>query len=43
MSSDKDLKDQRDRFLAFAFAGADLMLEIGTDGKILYALGAAKA
>lgn len=42
MSSDKDLKDQRDRFLAFAFAGADLMLEIGTDGKILYALGAAK-
>jgi len=42
MSSEKDLKDQRDRFLAFAFAGADLMLEVDLDGKILYALGAAK-
>ena len=42
MSSDKDLKDQRDRFLAFAFAGGDLMLEVDLDGKILYALGAAK-
>lgn len=42
MSSDKDLKDQRDRFLAFAFAGADLMLEVDAEGKILYALGAAK-
>lgn len=42
MSSDKELKDQRDRFLAFSFAGADLMLEVDTSGKILFALGAAK-
>lgn len=39
--SSKDLKDQRDRFLAFAFAGADLMLEVDESGRILFALGAA--
>jgi EAL domain-containing protein (putative c-di-GMP-specific phosphodiesterase class I) len=42
MTPDKDLKLQRDRFLAFAFAGADLMLEVDPDGKILFAVGAAK-
>lgn len=42
MPSDKDLKDQRDRFLAFAFAGADLMLEVDAKGTIVYAVGAAK-
>lgn len=42
MNPDKDLKDQRDRFLAFAFAGADLMLEVDALGRIVFALGAAK-
>lgn len=37
-----DVKHQRDQFLAFAFAGSDLLLEIGLDGQILFALGAAK-
>ncbi|MCB1537669.1 MAG: EAL domain-containing protein [Rhodospirillales bacterium] len=37
-----DIKDQRDRFLAFAFAGADLMIEVDADGTVLYALGATK-
>ncbi len=34
------LREQRDRFLAFAFAASDLLLEIGDDGLIRYALGA---
>jgi len=42
MTSEKDIKEQRDRFLAFAFAGADLMLEVDAHGRIQYALGAAK-
>lgn len=36
------IKEQRDRFLAFAFASADLFLEISLDGKITYTNGAAK-
>ena len=45
MSSDKDskdLKEQRDRLLAFAFAGADLMIEVDANGIITYSLGAAR-
>lgn len=42
MSDDHDLKSQRDRFLAFAFAGADFLFEIDREGKISYASGAAK-
>lgn len=43
MSTEKDTtKEQRDRFLAFAFAGADLMLEIDRDGRIAYTAGAVK-
>ncbi|WP_299617582.1 EAL domain-containing protein [Pelagibius sp.] len=34
------LREQRDRFLAFAFAASDLLLEIGDDSLIRYALGA---
>ena len=34
------LRAQRDRFLAFAFAASDLLLEIGDDSLIRYALGA---
>ncbi len=38
----KNIKKQRDRFLAFAFASADLFLEISPKGKVTFALGAAK-
>lgn len=41
--SDQKIKNQRDLFLAFAFAASDLFLEIGKDGTVLFALGAAKA
>lgn len=42
MADPKNLKIQRDRFLAFSFASADLFVEIDPDNKISYALGAAK-
>lgn len=37
-----DLKDQRDRFLAFSFAAADLSLELGADSEVLYSIGASE-
>lgn len=37
------LKAQRDRFIAFAFAGADLLLEVGEDDIIAYSAGAGEA
>ncbi|MGE5475583.1 MAG: EAL domain-containing protein [Bacteroidales bacterium] len=37
------LKAQRDRFIAFAFAGADLLLEVGCDDVIAYSAGAGEA
>lgn len=43
MVNDNEIKSQRDRFLAFSFASADLLLEINTEGKILFAMGASKA
>ncbi|HCQ71325.1 MAG: diguanylate phosphodiesterase [Alphaproteobacteria bacterium] len=43
MSNDSaTIKKQRDRFLAFSFASADLLLEIKDDDFILSALGATK-
>ncbi len=42
MSADNDLKSQRDRFLAFAFASADFLIEIDREGKILFTSGATK-
>lgn len=42
MTDDHSLKAQRDRFLAFAFASADLLLEISVEGRVSYALGAIK-
>lgn len=33
------LQDQRDRFVSFAFAGADLLLEVGQADKVTYAAG----
>jgi len=37
------LKAQRDRFIAFAFAGADLLLEVNEDDVIAYSAGAGEA
>ena len=37
------LKQQRDRFLAFAFASADLFLEIDAQGVVQFAIGASKS
>ncbi len=38
-----DIKEQRDRFLAFAFAGADLLVEVdAATHKIVFSAGAAK-
>lgn len=42
MADEKNIKIQRDRFLAFSFASADLFVEISEDNKVAYALGAAK-
>lgn len=41
-SSDKSVRDQRDRFLAFSFASADLFVEVSEEGRITHAIGAAK-
>lgn len=38
-----DLRAERDRFVAFAFAAADLLLEIDVHGKILFASGASQS
>jgi EAL domain-containing protein (putative c-di-GMP-specific phosphodiesterase class I) len=38
--SEASLKEQRNRFLAFAFAVSDLFLEINEEGTITYAVGA---
>jgi EAL domain-containing protein (putative c-di-GMP-specific phosphodiesterase class I) len=40
---DRDLKADRDRFVAFAFAFADLLVEVGADGRVRFAVGAARA
>lgn len=37
-----DLRRQRDRFIGFAFAAADLLLELGAAGDIVFAEGAAR-
>ena len=43
MADPTELKKQRDRFLAFSFASADLFLEVSGAGLITFALGAAKS
>ena len=40
--TDKNIKNQRDRFLAFAFASSDLFIEVDENDAIQFALGAAK-
>ncbi len=39
---DKDLRQQRDRFVAFSFASSDLFLEVDEHDRISYALGAGR-
>lgn len=43
MSLHQDIKSQRDMFLSFSFAGADLLIELDASGKISFAMGAIKA
>ncbi|HUN45774.1 MAG TPA: EAL domain-containing protein [Stellaceae bacterium] len=38
-----DLRSERDRFVAFAFAAADLLIEVSPEGRILFCAGAAQA
>lgn len=38
----RDLRDERDRFVGFAFAAAELLLEVSAEGMVLFAAGAAK-
>jgi EAL domain-containing protein (putative c-di-GMP-specific phosphodiesterase class I)/GGDEF domain-containing protein len=38
-----DLRSERDRFVAFSFAAADLLLEVDAEGTIRFASGAARA
>lgn len=38
----ESLRSERDRFVAFAFASADLFLEVDEDGRIAFAAGAAQ-
>ncbi len=42
MSKEQEFRKQRDRFLAFAFASADLFVEVSEEGKVVLALGATK-
>ena len=37
------LRLERDRFVAFAFAAADLLMEVDAEGRVHYAMGAAKS
>jgi EAL domain-containing protein (putative c-di-GMP-specific phosphodiesterase class I)/GGDEF domain-containing protein len=38
-----DYRAERDRFVAFAFAAADVVFEVGSDERIVYAAGATQA
>lgn len=42
-AKEQELREQRNRFLAFSFATADLLIEIDKSDKIVFALGAAMA
>ena len=43
MDKTANIKNQRDRFLAFSFASADLFLEVNEQGVVDFALGAAQS
>lgn len=38
----KRLRDDRNRFIAFAFAAADMLVEVGADGAIVFAAGSTR-
>jgi hypothetical protein len=40
MAAEADMRAERDRFVAFAFAAADAFLELDSDYKVIYAVGA---
>ena len=42
-NSASSIRSERDRFVAFAFAAADLLFEVDGDGRIRYAAGALKS
>ncbi len=41
-NNDKAIKEQRDRFIAFAFASADMFIEVSGSGVITFAMGAVR-
>ncbi|HSV28290.1 MAG TPA: EAL domain-containing protein [Candidatus Omnitrophota bacterium] len=41
MAGQEDLKQSRDVYVAFAFAGGDLLVEVADNGRIVFAVGAA--
>jgi PAS domain S-box-containing protein len=43
VTKESELKEQRDRFLAFSFAGADFLLETDVSGNIIFTSGASKS
>jgi EAL domain-containing protein (putative c-di-GMP-specific phosphodiesterase class I) len=43
MADVQQIKAQRDRFLAFSFASADLFIETEKDGSVIFALGSSKS
>lgn len=43
MAQSEALRRERDRFVAFSFAAADLLMEVGPTGTITYVSGAARA
>jgi len=40
MAADAEMRAERDRFVAFAFAAADAFLELDNENKVIYAVGA---
>lgn len=42
MSTDLSMTEQRDRFVAFAFAASDVLMEVDSDGEIVFAAGSVK-
>ncbi|MEI9987371.1 MAG: PAS domain-containing protein [Aliidongia sp.] len=43
MSATNELREERDRFVAFAFAAADLLVQIDAERRVRFASGAAQA
>ncbi len=43
MSTELSLTEQRDRFVAFAFAASDVLIEVDQDGRIVFVTGSVKS